>query len=542
MARAMGKSSLQGVVEDLYQLKTQFGELQGTVSELTQQMRSIFDLLSNHFHNSGTPRTSMSESDNIVPTDFTGPILFHTTPSQFQDPKSKVDAAAAAAAASCLEEEEVEADQTIKKETHPSEDLFSGFSNASQDNTLSPQQTTIQVVSRNKKKNQRKTLRRQRQAALTKPGCSHFYMFVFDYYPVHYALYRMDIAHLNNNNQHSSDNVKPLVPLLTFGPNHLPPNCTLVHLGDHLYFVGEAASHVFMIAKHDIKNLRPDENRPPSDHLLKVGPPMKGPKVSPHVFVAKGNLYVFSRALTYSEMYCPSTCEWTVLESKPYGVGDLISHFVLDDKVYFGTECDTSVVEYVLSFNLTGHPPRWNIVSTSAPDETFNELRPAFRSPVLLIGDMLFGRDHQHIVAASPYSSCNGATESSFMRPTLAASLDLLSHLHRRFDILELGPYLFSDYYTALQTKSGQNVLCCITYGPSHSRDAAYAHFTFYKIPGGWCPEPFKTKYQLFAVQKEQSGCMLHNQFKSEFMHEKLFKMSTTKFSTCGTAITCFFY
>ncbi|KAK1365030.1 hypothetical protein POM88_040591 [Heracleum sosnowskyi] len=139
----------------------------------------------------------------------------------------------------------------------------------------------------------------------------------------------------------------------------------------------------FMIAKNDINNLRPDENRTPSNDLFKVGPPMKGPKDKPHVFVAKGNLYVFCQGLTYSEMYCPSTGEWTVLECKPQGIGALISHFVLDDKVYFGAECATSVGEYVLSFNLTGRPPRWNIVSDPPPPETFSMIFALLSDPLL---------------------------------------------------------------------------------------------------------------------------------------------------------------
>ncbi|KAK1365029.1 hypothetical protein POM88_040590 [Heracleum sosnowskyi] len=158
---------------------------------------------------------------------------------------------------------------------------------------------------------------------------------------------------------------------------------------------------------------------------------------------------------------------------------------------------------------------------------------------------MLFGPDDQRRVAASPYSSCKGATESSFMRPTLAPSLDFWFYLRRRFYILDRDR--FTDYFTALQTKSGQNVLCCITYGPSQSDydfpPAAYAHFTFYNIPGGRCPVPLEIDSgQYYAQQKEQSGCMLQNQFKSEFMHDKLSKISTTKFSISSTEITCFFY
>lgn len=83
------------------------------------------------------------------------------------------------------------------------------------------------------------------------------------------------------------------------------------------------------------------------------------------------------------------------MSSKPIGYGNLKSHFVLDDTVYFATTpttgCDTGD-ESVLSCNLTRGRGRgqWKCLSTSPKWAAFQDLHPAFDSPGVQIGGMLF--------------------------------------------------------------------------------------------------------------------------------------------------------
>lgn len=413
---------------------------------------------------------------------------------------------------------------------------------------------------------------------LTKPGCSSLYLFAtLRSSQAGYVLYKIPHNHLNNNNTNNQlvsdefNEFTPLTPLVVFYPGDLPGNyCTLVPMGEYLYFVGEQPYDVYRIAKSDIENLTPDEHNLGSNYLKPLGTPMNSPKYKPIVFVAKDNLYVishfhhnFSLPENYRfEMYSPSTNLWTVLGYRPNGAyGPFKSHVVLDDTVYFATYAldEGDHDESVFSYNLTHRS--WKLLSTTPVDGCYFNLHPAFEPPVLPIGDMLFGgftffdiscNSLNYTVAASPHSSLKDSdSKSFFMRPTLAPQQNscLESSRTRHYFDRRPGP---SHYLTHLQTLNGKNVLSFVSYGYHPASGQTIALFNFFKIPGDTDRDPpvplveelkdaGYTPY--YAKQVVSESVVIKSYFKSEFMHRKLFQISTNELHVYpGRLITCFSY
>ncbi|KAL1821952.1 hypothetical protein ACET3Z_016821 [Daucus carota] len=381
-----------------------------------------------------------------------------------------------------------------------------------------------------------------------------------------YVLYKIDYKHLLDSDSDSNSNINddegistplPLMPFLVFYSGDLPDRfCSLVHLGDYLYFLGEKQSDFFKIAKSDIQHLVPSEHNVGSDYLKRLEPPMNSHKHEPIVFVAKGNLYAISRINHIDspfEMFSPSKNSWTILNPRPRGpYGPFKSHVLLGDNLYFATspldpdffDHDESIFSYNLTHNL------WKLLTTSC--------RPAFEHPILPIANMLFGgfslpfRGIQSTVAASPYTVLNHSdtdAKAMFMRPTLAPESNFWPEFFLRDNYAF--PLCSPSYY--MTDLGHENVLCFISYG-QHPRSAdIMAFFTFFKIPGDfWSADPVllgkesndRWNFCHYATQVDSdSKHAVKSYFKSEFMHRKLFKISTDELLVdYGRLITCFSY
>ncbi|KAL6559337.1 hypothetical protein OROGR_004454 [Orobanche gracilis] len=408
-------------------------------------------------------------------------------------------------------------------------------------------------------KSQIKRMKRKlKNNRLQKPGSSSLYLFA--HLNTGYVLYKIKYNQLDNTIEQLILNdkeaePKPLIPLITFYQCNLPSNfCSLVSLGDYLYFVGEQINDIFTVPKFFIENLTPNEKNCGSDFLMRLDPPMNSPKYKPIVFVAKDNLYVISICDHGSshdfEMYSPSTNSWTVLIYRPNGpYGPFKSHFVVDDTVFFATKALDAGDhdESVLFYNLTDQS--WKHLSTSPLDG--DNLHPAFEPPVLPIGDMLFGGFSRpnplyfNSVVASPYSSLDDNSYPDakyfFMRPTLAPQHKFCLEFDRRHHYVV--PNLSASHYmTDMQTLGGENVLSCVSYGYHPTSGDTVVFFNFFKIPH----DP------LVSIEEDEPldvfpsccyGSAVRSYFKSEFMHRKLFKISTNElFVYPGRLITCFSY
>lgn len=361
-----------------------------------------------------------------------------------------------------------------------------------------------------------------------------------------YVLYRLYISDLLHKRDEEVE-FRNLLPWIKFKRGDLPNFCTMIPLKKYFYFIGEKATDVFRI-----KNLEFVERYAPhpivSQLVTQVSPHMKSPKVAPLVFTANGNLYVISREYSYYkhcdfEMYSPNTNNWTTLKPKPHGVcGNVKSFLVRDEFVYFAT----TSVDYggdghsVLSYHFISDS--WTLLTTSPVWDFVHNLRPAFDHPVVLVGEMVFGGFERNLtVGASPDSHLTPDTKEMFMRPSLAPDFHFWKAFSRRHDyVLSVAA---SHHMTALHTKDGQNVLCCVSYGTSFSYPEPVAFFTLLKIPGTVSRGPPKDEgmddyaqwyYQLHP-QKEFGT---DSYFRSEFMHSILFRLPAKDYH--GRLITCF--
>ncbi|KAL6522676.1 hypothetical protein OROHE_016523 [Orobanche hederae] len=127
------------------------------------------------------------------------------------------------------------------------------------------------------------------------------------------------------------------------------------------------------------------------------------------------------------------------------------------------------------------------------------------------------------------------------MRPTLAPQHKFCLEFDRRHHYVV--PNLSASYYmTDMQTLGGENVLSCVSYGYHPTSGDTVVFFNFFKIPH----DP------LVSIEEDEPldvfpscccGSAVRSYFKSEFMHRKLFKISTNElFVYPGRLITCFSY
>lgn len=418
-------------------------------------------------------------------------------------------------------------------------------------------------------KHRNKRVMKNENGELQNSGCSLYMFASLHYKACGYVLYKIDYNHLSNNYYNEQQQQlkevisTPLMPFLVFYPGDLPHHfCSLVHMGDYLYFVGQEQSDVFKIAKSKIKDLFPSEHNLGSNYLKRLEPPMNSRKYRPIVFVAKDNLYVISSSNSHEfEMYSPTKNSWTVLNYRPSGpYGPFKSHVVLDDTVYFATSAldfgdhDESVFSYNVTHKL------WKVLTTSPCIGFSPDLHPTFEHPILPIGNLLFGgfslppRDFKSTVAASPYTVLNDSdtdAKTFFMRPTLAPQ----PNFWHEFFIGD--KYVFpssspSYYITDFCTLEGENVLCFVSYGNHPRSGDTMAFFNFFKITGDICSArvPLGEESEddpdfcYYARQVDSdSKHAVKSYFISEFMHCKLFKILTEDLLVYRSRlITCFSY
>lgn len=138
-----------------------------------------------------------------------------------------------------------------------------------------------------------------------------------------------------------------------------------------------------------------------------------------------------------------------------------------------------------------------------------------------------------------------------FMRPTLAPQPDF------RFEFSRCDDYVIpfssaSHYIIDLCTLEGQNVLCFVSYSKHPTLGDTVAFFSFFKIPSVYHSDPPvpivqepEDAYDFFWNYAKQvdSGIVVRNYLKSEFMHHKLFEISTDELLFyLGRLITCISY